>query len=184
MAIKVPGKRLSPHAALKEVQKQMKARGKRTAYASLTLTSMVDMFTLLVVFLLSNFSASGDLMLTSKDIVLPKAVSTNDLERAAVVAVSAQTIAVEGQKVGDSAEILKDEDPRIQDLVDKLVEQKRVVTQMMGPDKFKGQIIIQADGEIDFKLVKKVMYSATEAGYTGFQYAVISASAATANAEE
>lgn len=183
MAIKTPGKRLSPHAALKEVQKQMKQKGKRNIAAALTLTSMVDMFTLLVIFLLSNFSASGELLLSSKDITLPKAVSTNELERAAVVAVSALTVSIEGQKVGDSADILKDEDPRIQELVDKLIEQKRVITQMMGADKFKGQIIIQADGEIDFKLVKKVMYSASEAGYTGFQYAVVSASQAAATEE-
>ena len=55
MAIQKPGKRLGAHVALKQAQKQMKARGKRAQFAGLMLTSMVDMFTLLVIFLLSNF---------------------------------------------------------------------------------------------------------------------------------
>ena len=174
MAIRVPGKRLGAHVALKLAQKNMKARGKRQQFSGLMLTSMVDMFTLLVIFLLSNFSASGDLLLSAKDIKLPQAKSTTELERAIVVAVSAATVTVEGEKVGDTAELQRNEDPRIPEMTDKLLERKRVVTQLMGADKFKGQIIIQADGDIDFKLIKKVMYSATEAGYGAFQYAVVS----------
>jgi biopolymer transport protein ExbD len=174
MPIKPPGKRLGAHIALKQAQKHAKSRGKRAQFAGLMLTSMVDMFTLLVIFLLSNFSASGDLLLSAKDIKLPQAKSTTELERAVVVAVSPTTVTVEGEKVGDTAELQRNEDPRIPEMTDKLLERKRVVTQLMGADKFKGQIIIQADGEIDFKLIKKVMYSATEAGYGAFQYAVVS----------
>ncbi len=174
MPIKPPGKRLGTHVALKLAKKQMRARGKRTQFASLMLTSMVDMFTLLVIFLLSNFSASGDLILSAKDITLPKAVSTTALERATVIAVSPRSVTVEGEKVGDSADIMRDEDPRIAAMTDKLIDRKRKITQLMGADKFKGNVIIQADGEVDFKLIKKVMYSATEAGYGAFQYAVIS----------
>jgi biopolymer transport protein ExbD len=88
MPIKVPGKRVSPQIALKQMQKAMKARGKRQQFAGLMLTSMVDMFTLLVIFLLSNFSASGDLQLTAKDIKLPQARATTELERAIVISIS------------------------------------------------------------------------------------------------
>src|SRR4051812_2583108 len=102
MPIKVPGKRLSPHAALKHAQKAMKARGKRQQFAGLMLTSMVDMFTLLVIFLLSNFSASGDLALTAKDVKLPKARATTQLERAIVISVSPSNVTVEGEKVADT----------------------------------------------------------------------------------
>lgn len=174
MPIKVPGKRLGAHVALKQAKKNMKSRGKRAQFAALMLTSMVDMFTLLVIFLLSNFSASGDLLLSAKDIKLPLAKATTELERAVVIAVSSSTVAVEGEKVGDTEELMRSEDPRIPEMTDKLLERKRVVTQLMGPDKFKGDVIIQCDGEIDFKMVKKVMYSATEAGYGNFQYAVTS----------
>ena len=145
MAIQNPGKRLGAHVALKQAQKQMKARGKRAQFAGLMLTLMVDMFKLLVIVLLSNFSASGDLLLSAKDIKLPEAKSTTELERALVVAVSAATVTVEGEKVGDTAELMRNEDPRIPEMTDKLLERKRVVTQLMGADKFKGQIIIQAD---------------------------------------
>jgi biopolymer transport protein ExbD len=178
MPIHVPGKRLGAKIALKQAQKMMKARGKRQQFAGLMLTSMVDMFTLLVIFLLSNFSASGDLLLSAKDIKLPKAKVTSELERALVAAISPTTITVEGEKVAETADLMRSEDPRIPEMTDKLLERKRVVTQLMGADKFKGQLIIQSDGDIDFKVIKKVMYAATEAGYDAFQYAVISSSSA------
>jgi len=177
MAIRVPGKRLGAHVALKLAQKNMKARGKRQQFSGLMLTSMVDMFTLLVIFLLSNFSASGDLLLTSKDIKLPKATATAELERAVVAAISATNISIEGERVADTSDLMRNDDPRIPEMTDKLLERKRVITQLMGGDKFKGQLIIQADGEIDFKVIKKVMYAASEAGYSSFQYAVTSAGA-------
>jgi biopolymer transport protein ExbD len=70
---------------------------------------------------------------------------------------------------------MKSDDPRIPTMTDKLLERKRTVTQLLGADKFKGNVIIHADGEIDFRMIKKVMYAATEAGYGSFQYAVMAA---------
>ena len=49
------------------------ARGKKGGYAELMLTSLVDMFTIIVIFLIQNFSASGDVMYMTKDIKLPYA---------------------------------------------------------------------------------------------------------------
>jgi biopolymer transport protein ExbD len=43
---------------------------------------------------------------------------------------------------------------------------------------FKGQIIINCDKNIDFKLVRKVMFAAADAGYTAFNYAVLVTGAA------
>ena len=48
-------------------------KGRKGSSADLQLTSMVDMFTLLVIFLLANFSASGEVIFMSKEIQLPTA---------------------------------------------------------------------------------------------------------------
>jgi hypothetical protein len=84
-------------------------------------------------------------------------------------------VAIEGVKVGESEEILKDPDLRIPGLTDKLQEMRKV-DEMMHPGlPFKGEIIINCDKEVDFKLVRKVMFAAADAGYTKFNYAVLKA---------
>jgi biopolymer transport protein ExbD len=130
-----------------------------------------------------NFSASGELVNVSKDINLPKAQTTAMLERAPIIAISAASISIEGFKVGDSEEILRDADLRVPQLTDKLQEMRKV-DEMMHPGlAFKGQIIVNCDKGVDFKLVRKVMMAAAEAGYANFNYAVLTTKAGGGPAE-
>ena len=172
MPIKKPGKHpfapwLKTHPALTG------GHGKKNLNQDLLLTPLIDMFVILVVFLIMNFSASGELVSISKDIQLPKATTTAQMERAPIIQISANTVAVEGVKVGDSEDLLKDDDLRIQDLTDKLQEMRKVDEMMHPGQPFKGQIIINCDKDIDFKLIKKVMFASAEAGYANFNYAVL-----------
>ena len=112
MPIKKPGKK--PFAPwLKDFKALSKGGKKHTKAADILLTPLIDMFVLLVVFLIMNFSATGELVTISKDIKLPKASTTKMLERAPIIQISAKTVAVEGFKVGDSDDIIKDEDLRV-----------------------------------------------------------------------
>jgi len=172
MPIMKPRKRpfapwLKNHRALKG------GGGGKNKVADLLLTPLIDMFVILVVFLIMNFSANGDLVNISKDIQLPEASVEQTIERAPIIQVSALTIAVEGQRVGDSDEILNDPDLRVPGLTDKLQEMRKVDEMMHPGQPFKGQIIINADRDIDFKLIRKVMFAASEAGYTNVNYAVL-----------
>jgi biopolymer transport protein ExbD len=172
MPIKKPGKHpfapwLKEHSALTGGHK------KHTGAADVLLTPLIDMFVLLVVFLIMNFSATGELVNISKDIALPKAVTTKALERAPIIQISKDTIAVEGFKVGESADILADQDLRVPQLTDKLQEMRKVDEMMHPGVPFKGQIIINCDKGVDFKLVRKVMMASAEAGYANFNYAVL-----------
>ncbi len=172
MPIQKPGKR--PFAPWLKDSKALKKGGhKHNAAADLLLTPLIDMFVILVVFLIMNFSATGELVTFSKDITLPKAKSVSQLERAPIIQISAQTIAIEGFKVGESEQILQDEDLRVPQLTDKLQEMRKVVEMVHPGQPFKGQIIINADRDIDFRLVRKVMMAAAEAGYANFNYAVL-----------
>lgn len=172
MTIKKPGKR--PFAPWLKDHKAMTGGGKKmSGAADLLLTPLIDMFVILVVFLIMNFSATGELVSINKDIELPKASVSAQLERAPIIQVSATTVAVEGQRVGDSDEILKDPDLRVPGLTDKLQEMRKVDEMMHPGQPFKGNIIINCDKDIDFKLVRKVMFAAAEAGYTNVNYAVL-----------
>jgi hypothetical protein len=62
MAIVEPGKRPGPRIEQSRVFSKKFARGKKSGYAGLMLTSLVDMFTIIVIFLLMNFSANGEVL--------------------------------------------------------------------------------------------------------------------------
>src|SRR5687767_4761017 len=177
MPIKKPGKR--PFAPWFQDSKQLSGHGKKiNSVADLLFTPLIDMFVILVVFLIMNFSATGELVQLSKDIKLPQAETVSELERAPIIQISANTVAIEGVKVGESDEILKDPDLRIPGLTDKLQEMRKVDEMMHPGQPFRGEIIINADRDVDFKLVRKVMFAASDAGYTKFNYAVLRANQA------
>lgn len=172
--IEVPGPKLAKGVPLKFVQKG--AGGRKTGYAELNLTSMVDMLTILVVFLLQTFSASGELLVVSKNIVLPEASNYKDLERAPVIGVAKDSVTLDGRPVADAAELNKENtvDWKITDLHDQLVTLKnnyKLLHQNPG-DEFNGMVIMQADKGVDFKVIKKVMYTCAVAGYTNVNFAV------------
>src|SRR5215470_4005498 len=100
--MKKPGPRLRRFIPLKFVRSR--GSGKRSMYADLNLTSMVDMLTILVVFLLQTFSASGELLSVQKNIVLPEAQNFKDLEQAPIIAVSKDSVTIDGRAVADAAE--------------------------------------------------------------------------------
>ena len=104
MSIKKPGSALGKTIKLKNV-KLATGHGKKSPNSDLNLTPMVDTLTVLVVFLLMSFSASGEILFATKDIVLPPAFHTSELERAPVVAVSKATIGFEGQFVMNAADV-------------------------------------------------------------------------------
>ena len=65
-------------------------------FADLNITPLVDMFVILVLFLIANFSATGEILTMTKDIQLPEAANTEELVMAPVVMVSQRA----GHRVG------------------------------------------------------------------------------------
>jgi biopolymer transport protein ExbD len=167
-----PGPRLKVHAPLKFVSGG--AGSKKSGYAELNLTSMVDMLTILVVFLLQTFSASGELLTVQKNIVLPEAQNFTDLEQAPIIAVSKDSVTLDGRPVADAGELNAENtaDWKITKLHDELVTLKNNYKLLHPSDEFKGMVIVQADRNVDFKVVKKVMYSCSMAGYMNVNFAI------------
>jgi biopolymer transport protein ExbD len=172
MAIHRPGPRLCHEIPLEHAKKG--GHGKRSVYAELYLTSLVDMFMILVVFLLETFSATGEIAFVQKNIILPEAVNWKDLERAPIIGVAADVVTLDGSKVADAEDLQKENtvDWKISKLHDDLVTLKNNY-KMLHPDQpFNGLAIVQAHKDIDFKILKKVMYSAAVAGYSNLNFAV------------
>lgn len=169
-----PGPRLRKFVPLRFVSKHGMG-GKKSTYAELNLTSMVDMLTILVVFLLQMFAASGELLSVSKNITLPEALNYRDLEQAPIIAISRDAVTLNGEPKADAAELAKEStiDWKIPQLHDDLVVLKNNF-KLLHPnaEDWKGLVIVQADKMVDFKVIKKVMYTCAVAGYANVNFAV------------
>ncbi len=186
MPIHVPGKRS---------RNGKRSSGSRTVVFVLSLTAMVDMFTVLVVFLLQNYQVTGQTINLEDDVVLPQASAVRELEPSNVVVVGKEHIELNDVKVASFPAIKESEDwliVTLRDAIkDELAKQKekmqsslalQVQTEVLkakagdgaevSMESFK-QITIQADENVDLLSLKKIMYTIVEAGGGPINFAVL-----------
>lgn len=145
-----------------------KKKAKKNLMAGLTLTAMVDMFSVLVIFLLQTFSASPELLVT-KGVSLPVAASGAELQDAPVLSIAADGVYLDQKLVGTTDEILKNPEPLMTRL-----EALREQWQRANPDQsFKGEVVFQADKLIPSTTVSQIMALLPGQAYSTIQLAVI-----------
>jgi len=184
MPIVVPGKRPARRFQKSKVLGGKIVRGKKATNAELNVVPMVDMMTMLVIFLLQQFSSTGEVLYMQKDIKLPTAQHGQMIEIAPVVAVSGQQVVVTGVKVADIAELDSDSGYlNIPALEERLRDEKKrwdFIHQADPNKKWDGIVNIQADQNVQFRIVKRVMYSCGVAGYFNINFAALDLGATTA----
>ena len=99
MAIETPGKRFSKRLRKSKVFGHGHGSHKSTN-ADLLITPLVDMFVIIVLFLIANFSATGEVLMMSKDISLPEAKNVQDIQSAPVVTISKVEVLLSGKLIG------------------------------------------------------------------------------------
>lgn len=177
MAIQVPGKRYGKRLSHSKVFGHG-AHGKKSGYADLLITPLVDMFVIIVLFLIANFSATGEVLMMTKDIQLPEAVNVKEVEMHPVVMVSNEQVSVSGTIVGRVEDFTKDEYLNIPALEEKLRDMKKQYEDLHAMAKdaeggFKGDINIQAHKDVEYSIIKRVMFSCATAGYNNINFAVM-----------
>ncbi|MBF0432731.1 MAG: biopolymer transporter ExbD [Fibrobacteria bacterium] len=148
---------------------------KKTEEAKLNITSMMDMFTIILVFLLKSYSAEGQLVTPAAGLEIPSSKTEIPASRPPVeVKVSAREIAVGNQVVADVPEVLAAKDMSIKNLVAVLKKEKEnaeLLAESLG-EEFKGELVIQGDKKMPYKLLTRVMYSCGQAGYSKQNFVV------------
>jgi biopolymer transport protein ExbD len=179
MAIVTPGKRPAKRFERSKVLGGKISGGKKATNAELNVVPMVDMMTMLVIFLLQQFSSTGEVLYMQKDIKLPDARHGQMIEIAPVIAVSSQQIVVTGVKVADIPDLDRDSGYlNIPALEERLRDEKKRWEFIHKSDpqaKWDGVVNIQADKAVAFRIVKRVMYSCGVAGYFNINFATLDA---------
>ena len=180
MPIEIPGKRYGKRLQNSKVFGHG-AHHRKSIYADLLITPLVDMFVIIVLFLIANFSATGEIINMTKDIQLPTASHVKELEIVPVIMVSNTEVVVDGSLVGRVDDLTRGDMLNILELEDKLREKKKTFEDLHGlandGQVFKGDINIQAHKEVPFKIIKRIMFSCTTAGYNNINFAVLNGTA-------
>lgn len=173
MTIHVPGRVLLHHVPLKFVREKVTGGGKKAVDQSLPLVPFIDFLIVLIVFLIMQFQTSGELITPAATITMPSAQNTEQIEISPIVAIDANIVALDGNRMADTPSLASNPTlERIEPLIQNLETLKRNWSVLHPAEPFPGNVILQADINVDFRVIKKVMFSAAQAGYTNVSFAV------------
>jgi biopolymer transport protein ExbD len=145
----------------------------RPKLEKMNLTSLMDVFTILVFFLLVN-SGQTELLQAPKQMVLPESVVETKPRETVVIYVNKDQVVVQGEAVARIEDILASKGDDIEPIMAQLAAlQGRVIgvrTQAVAASK---EVTILADKSIPFDVVRRVMASCTAQGYERISLAVI-----------
>jgi biopolymer transport protein ExbD len=168
-----PAKVLLTKVPLKFAAKKVGGGGHKSANHEIPLIPFIDFLIVLVAFLLMSFSASGELLAQQPNLKMPDAYNTSSLEIAPVIAINPVVMTLDGRRMADTQTLAqKAEIERIEPMIQDLETLKRNWSILHPNDPFPGEVIIQADVNIDYRVIKKAMFSAAQAGYANISFAV------------
>ena len=162
MASLSPRERRSAHKARSDTQVDM------------NLVSLIDVFTILIFFLLS--SATGvETLVSPKAVKLPEARVEQAPKDSVVVVVNGDEIYADGRtlldKAGVTAAMAESSDtlPALKAELERLAARVAVRPENQGSAQ---AVTIMGDKDIPYRLLRKVMSTCAQAGYTDVQFAV------------
>jgi len=159
-----------------------RGRGKKKSNdVPLQITSMMDMFTIILVFLLKSFSAEGSLLTNADNLVLPNSQSKKKPQEVNLqLAVTNDMILVDNLPLVPTEDVRKipfdDPDPVIGKVDEKLKScllAEEEMVRLGALNAVQGKIIIQVDKNMDFDVLFKVMNTCGKVGYNTMNFAVM-----------
>ncbi len=131
------------------------------------LTSLVDVMTILLVFLIKSFSVENNVFTPPSDIDLPLSTSVKPPQPRCALNITPKAILAEGKTI-IALESLEDDSLMIEPLFVFLREKREICTVDSS-----ASLLIQSDKDVQFFVLKKVMYTCSKAGIENFSVLVI-----------
>jgi len=135
----------------------------------LNLTAMVDVFTVLLIFLLKSYAAEGGLLASTPDLQLPQSTSSLKPDSTLTLVITTDLIFVQDQRVMKTQEVLQSRELYIPQVGQALEEN----SMRLGVERnHGGRLTILGDRRIPFRLLKSILFTANEAGFSDLSLAV------------
>lgn len=169
----------------KKKEEKKKARRKREMEEQpLILTSLMDAFTIILVFLLKSYGSDPVNIQQSDILKLPKSEAKIPLKPATIIAITRNAILVDEKKVVDLQDGNVDPSakrdgangffitPLYEALNEAAQNQKRIAARNPAVQ-FEGLAMILADRLTNFRLLTEVLYTAGQAEFNQFKFAIV-----------
>src|ERR1043166_2564271 len=156
---------------LSPLQKRAERKLRNRSLVDLNLVSLIDIFTLLIFFLLAN-ALEVEVLQSSKSVRLPESTADTGPKETVVLVVNDQDIVVQGRKVASVPEVLDSTSDVIEPLKAELdfhAQRQMIRKEKESPNK---AITIMGDKEIPYRLLRKVMVTCARANYSDVSFAV------------
>ena len=152
----------------------------RFKLTKINLTSLMDIFTILVFFLLIN-SGSVEVMEAPKNMTLPESRVEAKPRETVVILVTKEEVLVQGVPVALVADIVGGERAAVDPIMERLADLKK---NTIGPSTLSiagsQEVTILADKSVPFAVIKTIMSTCTDGGYENVSLAVVQKAAAVA----
>jgi biopolymer transport protein ExbD len=144
----------------------------RVKIGKMNLTSLMDVFTILVFFLLVN-SGSVEILDAPKEVTLPESRVQSKPRETVVIFVSPEEVLVQGKLVARVEDILNGEEGVLEPIHARLAS---LTESVVGPSTLtvagSREVTILADKSVPFMVVKTIMSTCTSQGYENVSLAV------------
>ena len=156
---------------LTPLQKRAERRSRNKTMVDMNLVSLIDVFTILIFFLLSN-SGGVEVLPSPKAVQLPESVSEKAPRENLIVVVSGSEILVDGRKIANVADVLAMEGDLIAPLKAELdLQANRQVIRKENEAQSR-QLTIMGDKDIPYRLLRKIMVTSARSNFSDVSFAV------------
>ena len=152
-------------------ERRAERRSRNQNMVDMNLVSLIDVFTILIFFLLSN-SGGVETLPSPKAVKLPESMAQTQPRDTIVIVVSGTEIIVDGRKVASVADVIDTPDDMIEGLKAELdIQAGRQVIRK--ENEAKGRTLtIMGDKDIPYRLLRKIMYTSARANFADVSFAV------------
>jgi len=138
---------------------------------SLNITSMADIFTILLVFLLKSYSVGALEIQPSRGLQVPVALKTDTAESRLMLEVSETSIQLDGESLVKLSNFeLTNENGGLGPLVQALSERRAALT-----DQSQGKLMLVADARAPYATLENIMKTVATQGFADLKLAVVRA---------
>lgn len=154
-----------------------KRTGSAHLHSGISLTSLMDILTCLLFFVLKSFVAGGEVTAPPPGLELPKSTAEHAMTTSLVVAIDRGSILVGTERVASVQDAEASPQMLIEPLATRLKaarDQMEDIRRLQGADSTRARVVtIQGDENIKFHVLQKVMYTLNQAGFQDIALAVI-----------
>lgn len=176
--LEIPGYHIHPEYDLHFLRQLLHHKNKKKGF-SLMLAPMVDMMSILVIYLITNFSATGEAFFVNRDDKLPKATKGRTMETQPIVTVKKEKVifdvlAKDGSGASFSEDVNDGNSPKLRERLGEIKKLELQIQDLQSrtPAQAGVQVNLVADENLDMESVKKVMRVLMEEGWNTINFVI------------